>query len=59
MTEVQSSRYVYTMPTLKTTTGQNCLAHKGALLWSGLLTEIKDAKFYDMFRKKLKKQNQT
>ena len=46
-------------PRLNTTLGLNCFAHREALLWNNLPTEIKSAKLYDSFKKKLKKQQQS
>ena len=43
-------------PRLNTTLAHNCFAHRGALLWNNLPTEIKSAKSYESFKNRLKKQ---
>ena len=41
-------------PRLNTTLAHNCFAHRGALLWNNLPTEIKSAKYYESFKKQTK-----
>ena len=41
-------------PRLNTTLAHNCLAHRGALLWNNMPTEIKSAKSYESFKNKLR-----
>ena len=43
-------------PRLNTTLAHNCFAHRRALLWNNLPTEIKSAKSYESFKNRLKKQ---
>ena len=43
-------------PRLNTTLAHNCFAHRGALLWNNLPTEIKSAKSFESFKNSLKKQ---
>ena len=45
-------------PRLNATLAHNCFAHRGALTWNKLRTEIKYAKSYDSFKNRLKKQQQ-
>ena len=47
------------LPRLNTTLAHNCFAHRGALLWNSLQTEIKSAKSYESFKNRLKKQQQS
>ena len=43
-------------PRVNTTLANNCFAHRGALLWNNLPTEIKSAKSYESFKNRSKKQ---
>ena len=43
-------------PRLNTTLAHNCFAHRGALLWNSLPTEIKSAKSFESFKNSLKNQ---
>ena len=45
-------------PQLNNTLAHNCFAHRGALFWNNLPTEIKSAKSYESFKNRLKKQQQ-
>ena len=44
------------LPRLNTTLAHNCFAHRGALLWNSLPTEIKSAKSFESFKNSLKNQ---